>query len=178
MQNITSVCFIGHRKIKDTPELRNRLRTLVTELIGKGAENFLFGDHSAFNDLCYETVTELKKEYPAIRRIHFRRDHEDANDYTMQFLISGYEESICPEGVGKAGRSGYIERNQEMIRESDICIFYYDAAYLPPVKKSACDALIEKRPKSGTQRAYMYAVQKGKVIYNLFRSFSEEQERE
>ena len=59
-----SVCFIGHRKINDTPELRERLRGILLDLIENGTVNFIFGDHSAFDDLCYELVTELKKKTP------------------------------------------------------------------------------------------------------------------
>ena len=82
-----SVCFIGHRKIEDTPELRERLQKILLNLIETGTVNFIFGDHSAFDDLCYELVTELKEKYPEIKRINFRKDYEDTNDYTMQFLI-------------------------------------------------------------------------------------------
>ena len=162
-----SVCFIGHRKIEDTPELRERLRGILQELFNNGTVNFIFGDHSAFDDLCYELVTELKEKYPAIKRINFRKDYEDTNDYTMQFLIVGYEESICPKGVGSAGRASYIERNQAMIRESDVCIFYYDENYQPSRRKTSHRDLFDYQPKSGTAVAYAYAVQKKKTVYNL-----------
>ena len=166
--SIKSCCFIGHRKINDTPELRERLRGILSELMQNGAVNFLFGDHSAFNDLCYETVTELKEKYPTIKRINFRCDYEDADDYTMRFLISGYEESICPKGVGVAGRASYVERNQAMIRESDICIFYYGENYMPSRRKSSRRSLTHYQPKSGTELAFRYAKSKGKAIINCF----------
>ena len=162
-----SVCFIGHRKINDTPELREQLRGILLDLIENGMVNFIFGDHSAFDDLCYELVTELKEKHPEIKRINFRKDYEDTNDYTMQFLIVGYEESICPKSVGSAGRASYVERNQAMIRESDICIFYYDENYQPSRRKYGKHYLTDYQPKSGTAVAYAYAVQKKKTVYNL-----------
>ncbi len=61
-----SVCFIGHRTIADTPALRERLQKVLVKLIEGGTANFIFGDHSAFNDLCYETVTQLKEKHPAV----------------------------------------------------------------------------------------------------------------
>ena len=164
-----SVCFIGHRKINDTSELRERLQRMIKKLIDNETVNFIFGDHSAFNDLCYETVTKLKKEYPAIRRISFRRNYEDADDYTMRFLMKGYEESICPKRVGNAGRTSYVERNRAMIQESDVCVFYYDESYLPPRRTYGKDQT-DYQPKSGTALAYAYAVHKKKQIYNLFRT--------
>ena len=153
-----SACFIGHREIEDTPELRERLRRTVLQLIENGTVNFIFGDHSAFNTLCYETVTALKKEHPAIRRIHFRISYEDADAYTTQYLLLGFEKSICPEGVGRAGRASYTERNRAMIRESEVCVFYYDEGGKPSRGTS---------PKSGTAVAYAYAVRLEKRIENL-----------
>ena len=137
------------------------------KLIKNGTTNFIFGDHSAFDDLCYDLVTELKEKYPEIKWINFRCDYEDTNDYTMQFLIVGYEESICPKGVGNAGRASYVERNQAMIRESDVCIFYYNENYLPSRRKYGKSYLTDYQPKSGTAASYAYAVQKKKTIYNL-----------
>ena len=161
-------CFIGHRKINDTAKLRERLEDILAKLIDGGTVNFIFGDHSAFNDLCYESVTKLKQKYPAIKRIHFRMGYEDTDDYTIRFLILGYEESICPKGVGSAGRAGYVERNRAMIRESDVCIFYYDEAYMPILRSNNRHDLLDYQPHSGTAKAYAYAEQKGKQIYNLF----------
>ena len=162
-----SACFIGHRKIKDTPELRERVRRVVVDLIKNGTVNFLFGDNSEFNTLCYEIATELKKEYPEIRRIKFRKDFEDADEYTMRFLVSGYEDSICPEGVGKAGKASYVKRNEAMIRESEACIFYYDENYKPARRKPVKNSMNGCQPKSGTALAYEYAIARTKVI-NVF----------
>ncbi len=153
-------CFIGHRKINDTPELRVRLQEILRELIENGTKNFIFGDHSAFDSLCYKLITELKENHPEIKRINFRKTYEEADDYTMQFLIKGYEESVCPKGVGKAGKAGYIERNMAMIDESDICIFYYDENY-HPLNRSGCSR------KSGTELSLKYALKKKKRILNI-----------
>ncbi len=163
-----SVCFIGHRKINDTPKLRVRVQSILLNLIEHGTTNFIFGDHSAFDSLCYELVTELKEKHPEINRIHFRKGYRDADEYTMQFLIKGYEESICPKGVDSAGRAGYIERNRAMIDKSDVCIFYYDENYLPARRKSSRQGLCDYQPKSGTAAAYDYALKKKKQICNLF----------
>lgn len=158
-----SACFIGHRIINDTPELRKRLRSILSELIEGGTTAFIFGDHSEFDSLCYDLVTELKVKNPAIKRINFRKDYENTDDYTMRFLIAGYEESICPKGVGDAGKASYIERNRAMILESDICVFYYDKNYRPAPKNAG-----EHRPypQSGTAAAFHFAEQKKKKIIN------------
>ena len=64
-----TVCFIGHKTVKKTKALMLSLKETIVALINKGASTFLFGSMSEFDDLAWEAVTELKKEYPCIRRI-------------------------------------------------------------------------------------------------------------
>ena len=66
-------CFIGHRKIKKTAELKNNLSKIIERLITENdVDTFLFGSKSQFNDLCWELVTELKEKHPEIKRIYVR----------------------------------------------------------------------------------------------------------
>lgn len=69
-------CFIGHRKIDITEALTFQLQQLLLELLTAGVTTFLFGDHSAFNTLCYDTVTQLKNMYPQIKRVHIRTNYQ------------------------------------------------------------------------------------------------------
>ena len=60
-------CFIGHRNVKKTANLREKLtdtvRWLITE---KEVDKFLFGSKSNFDDFCQEIVKGLKEEYAVI----------------------------------------------------------------------------------------------------------------
>jgi len=48
-------CFIGHRTIKETEELRNKLSATIERLItDEKADTFLFGSKSRFDSLCLE----------------------------------------------------------------------------------------------------------------------------
>ena len=67
-----------------------------------------------------------------------------------------------------AGRASYVERNQEMINQSDFCIVYYNKNYLPSRRKNSKRDLTDYQPKSGTKIAYDYEVKKKKMIVNLF----------
>lgn len=69
----------------------------------------------------------------------------------------------------KAGKASYVERNQEMINQSNYCIVYYDDNYLPPRRKNSRRDLTDYQPKSGTAVAYEYAIKKKKEIINVFR---------
>ena len=155
-------CFIGHRKVETTDALEQALNIIITHLISIGIENFIFGDHSVFNDLCYNIVTKLKIAYPQICRIKYRKDYPDANEYTMQFLIKGFEYCIIPNGVEKSGKAAYIKRNQAMICHSDYCIFYYSENYKPHSNSHNASR------KSGTKLAFDYAKAKHKKILNVY----------
>lgn len=161
-------CFIGHRKIKKSEVLAEQLRTAIDGLIRQGVTNFIFGDHSEFDSLCYDVVSELKDHYPHVRRIHYRTDYPDADNYMMQFLLGGYEDSVCPERVASAGRAAYVERNQAMILASDLCVFYYNEDYLPAVRKGSKCSLTTYQPRSETRLAYDFAKANTKTIINLY----------
>ena len=79
-----------------------------------------------------------------------------------------YEEAVKSEKSRKANKNAYIMRNQEMIDNSDVCIFYYNKDYLPPKRRSQNRYLPDYQPKSGTAIAYAYATQKKKTIINLY----------
>ncbi len=164
-----SACFIGHRKINDTPQLWERLDDIITELTENGTVNFLFGDRSEFNDLCFNIVGINKKIHPEIKRIKFRVNYEDADDYTMQFLTGDYDETVFPENAVGSGKNVYIKRNMALIDESEVCVFYYDENYTPPRRKKDKKAIGDYQPNSGTALAYKYALRKNKIIVNSFK---------
>ncbi len=160
-------CFIGHRKIENFAETQVKLEKILKDLIKQGVVRFIFGDHSQFNDLCYDNVTKLKNDYPYIERIKFRKDYQEISESVKKYFIEGFEDNICPEGVGKAGKASYVERNQAMILASDVCIFYYNENYQPERRKVSKRSIGTYQPKSGTKLAYEFAISKKKEIINL-----------
>lgn len=123
IKKVITCCFIGHRKMNNEFGTEAKLNGLIFGLIEQGVTQFLFGDHSEFNDLCYEIVTKLKKANPNIRRIHFRTDYPEADEYTKGLLTMGYEESVFASEIALSGKAVYVERNRAMIKASDICVF-------------------------------------------------------
>ncbi|MBR5900649.1 MAG: hypothetical protein IKZ38_04575 [Clostridia bacterium] len=73
-----------------------------------------------------------------------------------------------PSRVENAGKAKYSLFNQHMILQSDICVFYYDQNYKPPVRKTTKSTITYYQPKSGTKLSYEYAVKNKKEIINLF----------
>ena len=163
-------CFIGHRKIAKSSELREKiLNTIENIIVNENVINFFFGSKSEFNDYCYEIVTELKEKYPQIKRIYVRSAYEHIPDWYENGLLEHYEDTYFPEHMSKAGKASYVERNQEMINKSNFCIFYYDENYLPPRRKNSRRDLFDYQPKSGTGVAYEFAMKKkDKQVFNVF----------
>lgn len=146
-------CFIGHREINETEELKSKLNEIIEKLIvDKNVDTFLFGSNSRFNSLCLELVTQIKEKYPNIKRVYVRAEYPYISDDYKKYLLESYEDTYYPEKIMGLGRAVYIERNYEMIDKSHFCIVYYDDQNAPTTRKS------------GTRIALDYAVNKGKEI--------------
>ena len=153
-------CFIGHRKVEETPELLERLRKTIKELICKNdVDTFLFGSKSQFDELCLKITKLLKCVHPEIKLIYYRSHFQHISAEYENYLLKIYDNTLMPKGMENSGRASYVERNQKMIDASNFCVFYYDENYTPS---------LEKQTKSGTTVAYQYAVKKKKTIINLF----------
>lgn len=167
----------------DAERVKTELFDVISALIENGADTFLFGSRSDFDFLCWEVVTELKKQYPHMKRISYNAPHETAftskeeRESSERFFskmvknevhYENYEESIYPLKSLKAHKNVYIMRNQEMIECSDVCVFYYNKDYLPPKRKQSKRSVFDHQPKSGTAIAFAYATQKKKIILNVY----------
>lgn len=149
-------CFLGHREIYETEELREKVSRKIEELIiFQGVDTFLFGSKSQFIRLCYKTVTDLKEKYPHIKRVYVRAEFPVIDEDYRGYLLESYEDTFYPECLAGAGRAIYVKRNMEMVKQSDICLFYCDAEYIP------------KGRKSGTKIALDYAEKQKKTVYRF-----------
>ena len=172
-------CFIGHRNVKKTTELKEKLTKTVCWLITEnGVDKFLFGSKSTFDDFCQEVVKELREEYPHIRRVYVRMYYPDLGEPYIGYILRDFEDTYMPERIENAGVARYVERNREMIDGSDYCVFYYDENYKPPRRKYSKRSVGDYQPKSGTKVAFDYANQRkngGKdlTIINLFKGTKE-----
>lgn len=167
--------FFGHRKIKDTISLRNRVKNVIVNLIEHfGVSVFLFGSRSEFDTLCHEIVTDLRDKYPYIKRKAYtcrsetcilENEREKWEEIYSHFekrpvTLLGVEEEVEHKTKYTAGKAQYIERNQAMIDGSDYCLFYFNPCYQPPRRKYSKHSIGDYQPKSGTQLAFDYANQR------------------
>lgn len=147
-------CFLGHREICETEELKKQLcQTIEYLIVYERVDTFLFGSKSQFNSLCYGLVTDIKKKYPHIKRVYVRAEFPVIHEDYRRYLLERYEDTYYPESIIGAGRAVYLKRNKEMIDQSQFCVFYFDEAYMP------------KNRKSGTKTAFEYGVKCKKAIY-------------
>ena len=160
------VCFIGHRRIEITEALRRSLYRALDELIQGGATEFLFGERSAFYDLCYEAVTWFQNEYYLLRRIRFRLDESEAHGYARRYLSNMYEDCVWPSRADPAARVTHADQYRAMIWQSDVCVFYYDPEYVSP-RLASRRSPNGCRPRNSVQAAYDYAVKQEKRVINL-----------
>ena len=162
-------CFLGHRKITETDNMKLKLYEILERLItDENAGTFLFGSKSEFDTLCLKTVSKLKEKYPQIIRVYVRAEYPYITAEYENYLLQFYEITYFPDNAINAGRAVYVERNYEMINKSDICIFYYNKLYSPSQKTKNKENLLDFQKKSGTGIAYMYAERKDKKIINMF----------
>lgn len=149
-------CFIGHRSIPETEELREEISAIIEKLIVEGGVSvFLFGSKSRFNSLCLELVTKMKENYPFIKRIYVRSVYPLIEDWYENYLLRLFDETIFPKRVEGNHKASYVIRNYEMIDMSDFCVFYFN------------EKLVPKNRKSGTKIALAYAQKKQQVIIKL-----------
>ena len=162
-------CFIGHKSIEITEELKISLKDTVEMLINNGVTTFLFGSMSDFDDLSWEAVTEFKQRHSFIKRVYVRSAYQYIEKFYEEYLLELYEDTYFPSQIEKAGKYSYVERNYEMIDNSTYCVFYYNENYVPLKQPFKNSIVANIKRKSGTKIAYEYAVKKKKEIINLYK---------
>lgn len=175
-------CFIGHRKIIETQELKQRLQKTIEKLIKENnVKTFIFGSRSEFDFLCHKIVSNLMSIYPTIERVVYTCKSELAvlkqdkteleqifsNAFKQNITLCEYEKEIEHKTKFISGKASYIARNKAMIDASDFCIFYYDENYKPQKRKYSKNDVFEYQPNSGTSLAFEYAKQNKKNVINI-----------
>ncbi|MBO6229727.1 MAG: DUF1273 family protein [Ruminiclostridium sp.] len=148
-------CFTGHRIIKITPELVQRLRDAIVDVIGKGVTEFYDGGAIGFDMLAAETVMELKAEYPDIK-LHMVLpcpSDEQIKGWNKS-QIARYEQIMqAADSVTVVSdhftRECMKQRNERLVELADCCICY-------------CT-----NPRSGTGQTVRMARDKGIDVINL-----------
>ena len=145
-------CFLGHKKINETEELKSKLIGIIEKLIEEeNVDTFFFGSKSRFISLCLELVTEIKEKHPHIKRVYVRAEYPYISEQYKDYLLGNYDDTYYPKNIINSGRASYVERNYEMVNNSQFCVIYYDEQSTPTTRKSgtkvALDYAIKQRKK-------------------------------
>ena len=152
-----SVCFTGHRNIKETAELKKALIKQLVKLIDQGTTDFYAGGAVGWDMLCERTVIELREKYPYVK-LHLvlpcpaeeqtaKWNENDKREF-MDLLSAADTVEICSEHY----YDGCMKvRNQRLVELSDVCVCYYN----------------ESNKRSGTGQTVRMAERQGKEIINL-----------
>ena len=152
-------CFTGHRLIKITPDLIQRLKNTIEDMIKKGVTDFYNGGACGWDLLCAETVIDLKAKQSNIKlhlllpcppeeqikgwnKAQIARYNNILQIADSVMVISEHYSKDCMK-----------QRNKMLVECSDCCICY-------------CS-----NPRSGTGQTIRFAKEKGIGIINLFSGY-------
>ena len=145
---MSKVCsFFGHRFVLEKEEVKEQLKSLAQRLIkDEDVDVFYLGEQGDFEIIAAEVLNELKPTYPFIQRI-------EVICFAEQLQRNGKIKSDGFEYLDELDRckrkARIIKRNQWVIDNSDILIFYVNSPY------------------GGAYQSYLYAKKKNKQIINL-----------
>lgn len=149
-----SCSVFGHSEIEVTEELKQCLEETFEFLITcKNVNVFYFGGLGEFDFLCWQVVTELKKQYPYIKRIFCLCNNKQQKKFAkMSDWINNenYEEIIYFQLEFDYWYTRIYYRNCEIIKCSDYVVFY-----------------VEHFENSGAYKALKYAKKLKKQIINV-----------
>ena len=148
-------CFTGHRIIKITPDLIQRLKDTIEDMIRKGVTDFYNGGACGWDLLCAETVIDLKTKHGDIKlHLILPCPPEEQTKGWHKAQIARYNNilqiadsvTVISEHYSKDCMK---QRNNMLVKCSDCCICY-------------CS-----NPRSGTGQTIRFAKEKGIEIINL-----------
>lgn len=156
------IAFIGHRKITVDKNLTDTLYIAIENLLRSHPDTeFIFGSKSEFDALCLQTVTQLKKYYPELKRTYVRSSYKYIPPFYEAYLNEIYDRTFLPRKADNAGKASYIKRNEAMIDLCDKLFVYFDPQYRVSARRG-------RSKNSGTKIAIEYAQKSKKEIVNFF----------
>ena len=103
------ITFCGHKEVSDREAVEIWLRSVCSELIAEGADEFYLGGYGSFDYICASVLRELKKEHNQIRLI-LVLPYLNSN-----ILTDGYDETLYPPLENVPLRFAISRRNEWMV---------------------------------------------------------------
>ena len=120
-----SCVFFGHRWVALNEQEKNLLKKVIIDLIIKeNVTDFIFGGYGDFDSIAYRMVSEIKKDYPQIRKV-YAQAYIPKHQEDMDHLKRVYDFVYLPEGT-EVGLQRYAitRRNRVLAKDCDFMICY------------------------------------------------------
>ncbi len=152
---VRSVCFTGHRQLRMTDRLNDRLRETLEALIDEGAKDFYAGGARGWDAVCTGMVFALRAKYPDIR-LHLILpcpiNEQVRDDEGRRLMRNISERADDVEILSPRYYDGCMKkRNLRLVEAADCCVCWYDSS----------------RFASGTGQTVRLAEHKGIKVINL-----------
>lgn len=159
--------IIGHRDFVGDDEWKKFLTDKIIVLIENyGVDSFYVEKKSNFVSFCCDIIRELKKDYPHVKLINVWGEYLYYNDMVDKLELQYYDKLLRPECFIGAGKNIFVKRNQYLIDNSDVILFYFNENVKG--RWTGIKGELPHKVRSGTRIAYEYAVKKKKRIINAF----------
>lgn len=155
IENSRTICFTGHRKVRNIDSIKILIREEVEKSICQGYNTFLFGGAIGFDIISAREVLNLKKAYKNIELIAIIPCKNQSEKWTSeekeeyQKVVQQCKQEIILNEI--SSRNCYKNRNQYMIEHCSKVIAYWNGAY-----------------RSGTAQTVRMAQKNNLVTVNLF----------
>lgn len=146
-------CFFGHHDAPSDikPLIREEVARLITE---EGINNYLVGNHGAFDGMVYSVLKEAKSLYP---QISFNVVPAYMPGKKEEYDFVEPMDTLYPEGLETVPKRFAISwRNDWMLKQSDIIVCYVKHTM------GGSDKFVEKAERQGKRVINLHLMRGGK----------------
>ena len=141
------ITFCGHADFHKTPELGDRMLSLLTEHIGDAPVEFFLGDYGGFDGFALEMTLRHKRNHPQVSLVFVTPYLSES--YQRKHDTDHFDSILYPPLENVPPRFAITHRNRYMAESADLVIAY------------VC------RQRGGAYQTLRHAERKGKTILNL-----------
>ena len=145
------ISFCGHSNFQKSKEYEKKILIILQNTVGDNHVDFYLGGYGAFDDFAYECCKKYRETHPLVTLIfvtpyitpEYQKNH-------LQNEKNRYDNILYPNIESKPPRFAITYRNKWMVEQSDYVICAIDHHW------------------GGAFKTYQYALQKKKIIFNIF----------
>ena len=145
------ISFFGHSNFIKTEIYEEKMLLLLEEKVGDTPADFYLGGYGDFDYFAFECCKKYKSKHPSVSLIfvtpyitvEYQKHH-------LNHQKEMYDSIVYPEIEDKPIKFAIIYRNRWMVERADFIVCYIDHEW------------------GGAFKAYQYAKQKKKQIFNIF----------